>query len=938
MGKNLDNVIEVTAKANYDSLNDLVRELKKFDNQTIDVTLGGDAKKQIDGLRREIEELAKDIATIFYVFDKIPSKDVIDKLEKETDAINSKIITIQNSVKSFSNQLDGLGNAGDFSTLKSQLNEVFSTLKDSKKYISELYNSLNQNNSSGFIGEEASIDKVLEKVNELTKAIGETKVTAIEKESAKMKEATNEEVGYIQNVINKVKELKDVIEKLPKNFVPDTQTAIPESKNVKVKGKVQKPKTKKKSNTSYINDVKRLSEAADDSEKISKLANSLEEIAIALQDIDKCTNVSSVIGGLKVNKTTVDNLSGVSTALEQIKNSLTGLSDDGMNFLTKLSEITKQADALKTVANTIKQNSGNNSRTNTKDASYYQQKALDKYNKFERTSSDKKYYSELKSEFQKLKEEAENLGDEEGLRKFEESLSELRQGINRFQKLKGTLTKDDFESLNAAIEGAKDYAIGNDAVSANLLNNTDLKNGLHRIIIEAKNAKGEVQDLTFTYNKNLKKMSVETGEWRKELTGVPAALNDIKNKFNSMVIYWVANLVTLQDAINWIGNGISIATEFDTLLTEMRKVSNEAESILKNYQNASFEIAESVGTTAQSLNSSTADWMRLGKSLEDASELAKNTSILMNVSEFENVNDATDSLISMTQAYQELDSIDIIDKLNLAGNNFSISTSDLAQSLQKSSAALKVAGNDINEAIALTVAGNSILQDPDSVAAGIRTISLRITGTEEAKNELKALGEDVDDYVVQTSSKMQKQIKDFTAVASNGFKGVDILDGNGNYRNTYQILLSISKIWDEIEATDKKFGTNHKNGLLELMAGKQRSNILASILEDAELLEDVYNQVQNAEGSAEQELNKYLDSIEGRMSQLKTEAQEFWYNLIDSDTVKTVVSGLTNILDLVNKIVGATGGFGTTLTTATTLLSVIKNIGMRNKHQSLSFA
>ena len=38
-------------------------------------------------------------------------------------------------------------------------------------------------------------------------------------------------------------------------------------------------------------------------------------------------------------------------------------------------------------------------------------------------------------------------------------------------------------------------------------------------------------------------------------------------------------------------------------------------------------------------------------------------------------------------------------------NKFSIATNDLAESLQRSAATLKTTGNDINEAIALTVAG-----------------------------------------------------------------------------------------------------------------------------------------------------------------------------------------------------------------------------------------
>jgi hypothetical protein len=38
-------------------------------------------------------------------------------------------------------------------------------------------------------------------------------------------------------------------------------------------------------------------------------------------------------------------------------------------------------------------------------------------------------------------------------------------------------------------------------------------------------------------------------------------------------------------------------------------------------------------------------------------------------------------------------------------NKFNITTNDLAESLQRSAATLKTTGNDINEAIALTVAG-----------------------------------------------------------------------------------------------------------------------------------------------------------------------------------------------------------------------------------------
>ena len=96
--------------------------------------------------------------------------------------------------------------------------------------------------------------------------------------------------------------------------------------------------------------------------------------------------------------------------------------------------------------------------------------------------------------------------------------------------------------------------------------------------------------------------------------------------------------------------------------------------------------------------------------MQEAGELAKNTSILMNVSEFDNVSEATDTLISALQAYKNEGSdvgtlsMQIIDAYNTVGNRFAISTSDLANSLTRSSAALVAANNDLAESIALTTA------------------------------------------------------------------------------------------------------------------------------------------------------------------------------------------------------------------------------------------
>lgn len=129
----------------------------------------------------------------------------------------------------------------------------------------------------------------------------------------------------------------------------------------------------------------------------------------------------------------------------------------------------------------------------------------------------------------------------------------------------------------------------------------------------------------------------------------------------------VAGMFSFYDLINGVKRGVNTVKELNTALTEMRKVSDESLQSLKNYQATTFDTADDVGTTAKQIQASTADYMRLGESLDEAANSAKTANILLNVSEFDNIEDATKSLVAMGQAYKDLDKMTIVDKLNEVG-------------------------------------------------------------------------------------------------------------------------------------------------------------------------------------------------------------------------------------------------------------------------------
>ena len=501
---------------------------------------------------------------------------------------------------------------------------------------------------------------------------------------------------------------------------------------------------------------------------------------------------------------------------------------------------------------------------------------------------------ETRAEIVQLSKEFENLAGQKGLGRVKAaadvSLEKIREKIERIM--------------------ADNTAMG-----------SDLKEKFNDLKIKIDTAES-VQDVA--------RLSAQVSKLKTEIDrtgGGPSFADTIRQRLTGVNAQLVAQLLSWHDIIRYIRTAGQAVRELNTAYTEMLKVSNESAYVLKQYQAGTFDVAKEVGTTALALTNSTADWMRLGETLTEAAQSAKDATILLNVSEFQSIDEATQALVSASQAYKELNKMEIIDVLNNIGNNFSISTDQLATGLQNAAAVLKTQGNDLYKAVALLTAGNAITQDISKVAAGTRTIALRLAGTEEAKGELIELGEDVDDFIVDTHAKMQQLIKDYTAVKSNAFKGVDILDSKGNLRDTYDILLDIAKVYQEIVETDKQTGTNRAQALVEAIAGKNRSNIAASILLNPDLLERVYETAQNSQDSAQRELEKYLNSIDGAIARFQNALQEFQYHLLD-DSVYDFIELGTKAIEVIDTITSKLGSLPTVIGAVVGAIGSIKNLGI----------
>lgn len=115
--------------------------------------------------------------------------------------------------------------------------------------------------------------------------------------------------------------------------------------------------------------------------------------------------------------------------------------------------------------------------------------------------------------------------------------------------------------------------------------------------------------------------------------------------------------------------------------------------------------------------------------------------------------------------------------------------------------------------------------------------------------------------------------------------------------------------------------------LLEIIAGKSRSNNIAALLKNYKQIDNVVNDLSDAEGSALRENEAIVDSINGRIKILSATAEEFWQTIIDKDAVKNTVTLATNLLDILTKIVDKIGLIPTLATGIGAALS-FKNVGI----------
>lgn len=389
----------------------------------------------------------------------------------------------------------------------------------------------------------------------------------------------------------------------------------------------------------------------------------------------------------------------------------------------------------------------------------------------------------------------------------------------------------------------------------------------------------------------------------------------LKMQFTKLSSYFGAASV-IMTGIQAVKEGFQNVLDVDTKLTELYRVTDFTSSQYSDVYDTLTTSAQKYGATLTDLISQTADWSRAGFSDPDtAARLSEITSVYQHIADL----DANTSMENLLTAYKGFEpqlkkqfggdaaaaAEHIADVYNEIDNNYATTAADIGEAVKRSASALSLAGNSLEETAGMVTGITEVTQDPEKAGNSLKVLSMRLRGM---KGELQDLGEETDENV-ENLSQMQGKVLNLT------HGKVNIFDNTGDFKSTYEIMQGIADIYDDLTDSDKA-------DLLETIAGKNRANEVAALIQNWDRVAQATESAENSAGSAMAEQEKYANSLQGRLNSLTSSLQTISNTALDSGFLKGLVSGATEAINILNKVIDTIGIIPTVATVAGAAMSL----------------
>ena len=199
----------------------------------------------------------------------------------------------------------------------------------------------------------------------------------------------------------------------------------------------------------------------------------------------------------------------------------------------------------------------------------------------------------------------------------------------------------------------------------------------------------------------------------------------LQNALGKIGIY-ASSAIVFRKLFTEIKDGVSSVIELEDAMVSLRRVCNESDEAMKQFQSTATSTAQTLGVTASEYVDAVTSFKKMGYELSEAQELATTLTKYNLAGDIDNLEEATTGVISILKGFglEAENVVNVTDSMNSAANQYAITAGDLTTILQRSSSAMSVAGNTLNESIAIGTVANEITQNSERTGNALKVRGL----------------------------------------------------------------------------------------------------------------------------------------------------------------------------------------------------------------------
>lgn len=319
--------------------------------------------------------------------------------------------------------------------------------------------------------------------------------------------------------------------------------------------------------------------------------------------------------------------------------------------------------------------------------------------------------------------------------------------------------------------------------------------------------------------------------------------------------------------------------QLDKSLTEQAMVTGltrqQTYGLLKSYQ----ELASQTGATTKEVASVATEYMKQGKSIQDAltlTQAAVSAAKIAGISTADSVNYLTTALNGFRLSAE--DAMSVSDKFAAVAASSATDYNELAVALSKVASQANLAGMSIDYTTALLAKGLETTREaPETMGTALKTIIARM-------REMSDFGETLEGDT--DVNNVERQL---------AYVDIALKNTNGELRSTEDVLDELGRKWNTLS-------TNQQAAIAKALAGTRQQSRLIAMMDDYDRVIELQQISLRSAGATSAQAATYLEGLEASINKINVAVEKLVSTLSNSEWIQGIVNAIGSLLEGINSI------------------------------------